>query len=228
MEISCEELRQSKQSGKQQQKKKSSKRPFLVTGYFTPIQKKSADKANGLINCKVGISELEIMVRKLEAEKSGLQKQADEMYRLNEDLKKQMKSDMEVNTLSQPNIDKKNIPGEEIQQSKKERREPKKPLVLIAGDSMLREIKGWLMPRTNKVKVHSFPSATTSDMFDYLKPLLKKNPDHTIFSIGPNEHEDDNLSPRDITNSIIRSARFIAAQGIKRCFIYCSSGKRHN
>ena len=31
-----------------------------------------------------------------------------------------------------------------------------KPLVIVAGDSMLRDINGWKMSRSNKVKVHTF------------------------------------------------------------------------
>ena len=38
-----------------------------------------------------------------------------------------------------------------------------KPLVIVAGDSMLRDINGWMMSRSNKVQVHSFSSANTSD-----------------------------------------------------------------
>ena len=62
-----------------------------------------------------------------------------------------------------------------------------KPLVIVAGDSMLRDIHGWMMSRSNKVKVHSFSSANTSDMTHFLQPLMKKKPDHVLIHIGTND-----------------------------------------
>ena len=47
-----------------------------------------------------------------------------------------------------------------------------KALIIIAGDSLLKNINGWLMSRSKRVKVHSFPGATVCDMEDYLKPLF--------------------------------------------------------
>ena len=50
-----------------------------------------------------------------------------------------------------------------------------KPLVIVAGDSMLRDINGWMMSRSNKVKIHSFSGANTSDMTHFLQSLIKKS-----------------------------------------------------
>ena len=57
------------------------------------------------------------------------------------------------------------------------------------------------------VKVHIFPSATTHDMYGYLKLLLKKNPDTFISHIGTNNSV--NETPRDILNGILSLKNFI-------------------
>ena len=40
--------------------------------------------------------------------------------------------------------------------------------------------------RDRKVKVKIFPGATIDDMYDYIKPLLKKCPDDIILHAGTN------------------------------------------
>ena len=62
-----------------------------------------------------------------------------------------------------------------------------KPLILIAGDSIIKDIKGWMLSRTSRVKVHSFRGADTSDMHDFLKPLIKKKPSRIIVHCGTND-----------------------------------------
>ena len=52
-------------------------------------------------------------------------------------------------------------------------------------------------------------------MFDFLKPLLKKDPDHVILNIGANDLQDTGLTPRDIFNDIVRLTRYITGQEIK-------------
>ena len=47
----------------------------------------------------------------------------------------------------------------------------------IAGDSMLAGIEEKRMSGNRSVKVRIFHGATTHNMYQYLKPLLKKNPD---------------------------------------------------
>ena len=50
-----------------------------------------------------------------------------------------------------------------------------KNTILIAGDSILYGIDERRLSNKVKVKVHSFPGATISDMHFYLQPLLEKN-----------------------------------------------------
>ena len=61
--------------------------------------------------------------------------------------------------------------------------------ILITGDSMLSNINERTLSRKYKTKIRSFPGATVSDMFDYIKPLLKKRPDKIILVIGANDIE---------------------------------------
>ena len=65
-------------------------------------------------------------------------------------------------------------------------RQWKRGTTLIVGDSMLAGIEQKRISGNRNIKVHIFPSATTHDMYDYLKPLLKKNPDNIILHIGTN------------------------------------------
>ena len=60
----------------------------------------------------------------------------------------------------------------------------RKPGIFIAGDSMVRELKGKLMSRNKSVKVYSFSGATADDMESFLVPLLNKM--HIMLHVGTN------------------------------------------
>ena len=61
-------------------------------------------------------------------------------------------------------------------------RQWKKAPTLIVDDLMLRAIEEKRISGNRSVKVHIFPEAITHDMYDYLKPFLKKNPDNINIS----------------------------------------------
>ena len=63
----------------------------------------------------------------------------------------------------------------------------KKPVTVIAGDSIIQHIRGWSISRSNKVVVKSFPGATIEDMEDFVKPLLRKKPDNVVLHIRTND-----------------------------------------
>ena len=65
-------------------------------------------------------------------------------------------------------------------------RQWKRGTTLIVGDSMLAGIEQKRISGNRNVKLRIFPGAFTHDMYDYLKPLLKKNPDNIILHIGTN------------------------------------------
>ena len=64
---------------------------------------------------------------------------------------------------------------------------PKKPSVVLAGDSILKNIKGWLMSRTKAVKSYSFSGADADDMKYHLQPIIKRNPHHIVLHCGTND-----------------------------------------
>ena len=86
-------------------------------------------------------------------------------------------------------------------------RQWKKGTTLIVGDSMLAGIEQKRIYGNMSVKVRIFPSATTHDTYDYLKPLLKKNADNIILHIGTNNSVNE-TSP-NVLNGILSLKNFI-------------------
>ncbi|XP_068738010.1 uncharacterized protein [Montipora capricornis] len=84
-------------------------------------------------------------------------------------------------------------------------RADRKPVTVVCGDSIVQNVRGWKLSRSNKVVVKSFSGATTSDMEDYLKPITRKCPESLILHVGTN----DLLSiqtPQQIAESIVNLA----------------------
>ena len=69
------------------------------------------------------------------------------------------------------------------------------------------ELKKNIYPEIGTLKLTFSPGATTHDMYDYLKPLLKKNPDNIILHIGTNNLV--NETSRGILNEIFSLKNFI-------------------
>ena len=58
---------------------------------------------------------------------------------------------------------------------------------LIVGDSLFSGTEERrISKRDREVKIKNFPGATIDDMYDYIKPLLKKCPDNIILHVGTN------------------------------------------
>ena len=69
-------------------------------------------------------------------------------------------------------------------------RPKKKRTITIAGDSMLGGIKQWKMRKLipqNNVHLKCFPGATTSDMADYIRPTMRREPDVCLIHVGTND-----------------------------------------
>ena len=94
-------------------------------------------------------------------------------------------------------------------------RKDTKPLAIVAGDSIIKDLNGRLMSRKNNVKIHCFPGSTTEDMTDFVKPLLKKNPSHFIFHVGTNDLSCN--SPDKIVDSINSLAEIVCSEGVGCC-----------
>ena len=64
---------------------------------------------------------------------------------------------------------------------------PTRSNVIIAGDSMVKHLDGFKMSKTDtRVKISTFPGCTTLDMADYIRPILRKNPQKLILHVGTN------------------------------------------
>ena len=93
-----------------------------------------------------------------------------------------------------------------------------KSTIAIAGDCIIKGIKGWLMSRNKRVKISSFLGANTEDMKDFLTPLLRKKPDELIIHIGTNNLQEE--SPNKIASDIIRLAERVRDSGLVYVALY--------
>ena len=60
-------------------------------------------------------------------------------------------------------------------------RQPSKSSVVVAGDSIIKYVKGWeLSNAVQNVSVKSFSGATVDDMGDFLKPTIRKHPNKLV------------------------------------------------
>ena len=84
--------------------------------------------------------------------------------------------------------------------------------ILIAGDSLLRDIKGWMMSRQSSVKVHSFRGEDTRDMHFHIQPLINKKPDKTILYISTNDLN-SGLTPEEISEKVLNLTKRITDHG---------------
>ena len=74
-------------------------------------------------------------------------------------------------------------------------------MTVIVGDSMVKNVRGWdISNQKDKVIVKSFSGATTEDMEDYLKPILRKEPENLILHVGTNDLKV--TEPAHLSNSI--------------------------
>ena len=81
-------------------------------------------------------------------------------------------------------------------------RSENKKLVYITGDSIIQHVQGWsLSTNVRHVAVKSFSGARIEDMEDYLKPLLRKEPDEIILHIGTNNIRDE--SAKDVASGVV-------------------------
>ena len=82
----------------------------------------------------------------------------------------------------------------------------RKPVTVIARDSIIQNIRGWSLSKTNKVVVKPFPGATTEDMEDLIKPFLRKDPEN-IIHVGTNDV--NSKEPRLTAEGIVNLALHI-------------------
>ena len=89
----------------------------------------------------------------------------------------------------------------------------KKPVAVIAEDSLIKNVQGWRVSKGMKVKtvvVKAFPGSSVEDMFDYIKPTIKHHPQEIILHVGTNDLK--NSGSRKIAERIVDLANFIEAK----------------
>ena len=78
----------------------------------------------------------------------------------------------------------------------------------IVGDSIISKLNGWKMSnKNNRVYVKAFPGATVDDMNDYVKPIVRKQPDNIIVHVGTNNLRDD--EPNAVADKIVGLCEYI-------------------
>ena len=95
----------------------------------------------------------------------------------------------------------------QAQEQTREKPIKSKAKVMIVGDSIIRNLKGWMMSRTKTVKTHSFSVANTKEMEYYLKPLLERKPSHVILHLAQGS------SCNEVAEKIINLGRNIVNKG---------------
>ena len=75
--------------------------------------------------------------------------------------------------------------------------------VAIIGDSMVLSSKEELLSnKKHQVKVRRCRGATVEDMFDYVKPILKRKPDYVVLHVGFNNAKD--MTSRNILAKLLQ------------------------
>ncbi len=81
--------------------------------------------------------------------------------------------------------------------------------VIIAGDSLVKHLKGFKMSKTGaRVSVSTFSGCKTSDMADHIKPVLRKKPHKLILHVGTNSLK-DHETPTSCAQEIMELAESI-------------------
>ena len=73
---------------------------------------------------------------------------------------------------------------QEVEQEQQPQQQKRKTVV-VAGDSIIKYVKGWELSNTEQnVAVKSFSGATVEDMNDFLRPTTRRQPDKLVIHVG--------------------------------------------
>ena len=88
----------------------------------------------------------------------------------------------------------------------------KRPVVVIVGDSLVKNVQGWKVSNSKRIKtvVKAFPGASVEDMFDYIKPTIKRHPEEIVLHVGTNDLK--NSDSRKVAERIVDLGNFIEAE----------------
>ena len=59
--------------------------------------------------------------------------------------------------------------------------------VVVIGDSIIKNVNGRDVSRGDSVKIRPHPGASTEDLFDHIKPVIRKSPDIVVIHTGTND-----------------------------------------
>ena len=159
----------------------------FTTGYF---EKKSSDDYFKHIDIKrkreqvftKKIDELEVKLKLLEKEKSVLIQKVTNLESENSKLKTVIRKDENVKISKKCITSANNKTAEVLPQDSKEKNQnikdqkDAKPLVIIAGDSIIKDLNGRIMSRKNNVKIHCFPGSTTERYDRFCEAAFEEEP----------------------------------------------------
>ena len=95
-----------------------------------------------------------------------------------------------------------------------------KEVTCILGDSIIKGISGFRMTNTlapscnKKIVLKSFPGANTEDMWEYIKPTIKRKPDNVILHVGTNDLKKD-VTVEEVAENLIKLATSSFLSGTK-------------
>ena len=67
----------------------------------------------------------------------------------------------------------------------------------------------WIAP-AKEMRVRTFPGAEVNNLYDYLRPLLRKKPSLVIIHVGTNDANKSNA--KDITDKLLRLRKFVLSE----------------
>ena len=191
----------------------------LITDYFKPkcyanIGKKEKQTVK-ILNKK--ITELETEVANLKEENNQLKTELHHIKQGNKSKKDQTNLKPGKSKILEKTSNEKSNNINPAQDNAKAgnvaREREERPLIIVAGDSIVEGLKGWLMPRRANVKVFSFSCSTITDMEHFIKPLINKQPRQIILHIGTNDLL--RSSPLEVTAAIKKLTEIIMSHGIQ-------------
>ena len=100
--------------------------------------------------------------------------------------------------------EKKMHPNEEHENRPKQTTVKERKRITIVGDSMLNGIFDEGMQKHRNITIKRHPGATTRDIVDYVKPVIRKKPDCLIIHAGTND-----LANKEAVNTIENLRMFI-------------------
>ena len=113
-----------------------------------------------------------------------------------------------ANTTDWANDDNKDNDTEEWEKQRKPKVKSTKRSITIVGDSMIKNVQAYKLNKqlknNEKIYVKSFPGATVEDMWDHVRPTMRRTPDLVVLHAGTNDLRDETAD--HIASSIMKLA----------------------